>query len=217
MAVRLTWLGHSSFLLIAGDGTRIVIDPYDPSVGTLPGDLAAEIVTVSHQHFDHNYLKGVKGKFSLVDTAGHHKIGNISINGIMSWHDDQMGAKRGANIINIFEIDGLRICHLGDLGDVPSKDELLRMGNLDYLLIPVGGTYTLDPAGADRLIKLIKPKVVVPMHYGMKPGIERLLPLSAFLDGKLDVTYAEPGEVELIKPAAGESPSYLVLMPKPQA
>lgn len=217
MAVRLTWLGHSSFLLIAGDGTRIVIDPYDPSVGTLPGDLAAEIVTVSHQHFDHNYLKGVKGKFSLVDTAGHHKIGNISINGIMSWHDDQMGAKRGANIINIFEIDGLRICHLGDLGDVPSKDELLRMGNLDYLLIPVGGTYTLDPAGADRLIKLIKPKVVVPMHYGMKPGIERLLPLSAFLDGKLDVTYAEPGEVELIRPAAGDLPSYLVLMPKPQA
>jgi len=217
VAVRLTWLGHSSFLLIAGDGTRIVIDPYDPSVGTLPGDLAAEIVTVSHQHFDHNYLKGVKGKFSLVDTAGHHKIGNISINGIMSWHDDQMGAKRGANIINIFEIDGLRICHLGDLGDVPSKDELLRMGNLDYLLIPVGGTYTLDPAGADRLIKLIKPKVVVPMHYGMKPGIERLLPLSAFLDGKLDVTYAEPGEVELIRPAAGDLPSYLVLMPKPQA
>lgn len=217
MAVRLTWLGHSSFLLKAGDGTRIVIDPYDPSVGTLPGDLAAEIVTVSHQHFDHNYLKGVKGKFSLVDTAGHHKIGNISINGIMSWHDDQMGAKRGANIINIFEIDGLRICHLGDLGDVPSKDELLRMGNLDYLLIPVGGTYTLDPAGADRLIKLIKPKVVVPMHYGMKPGIERLLPLSAFLDGKLDVTYAEPGEVELIRPAAGDLPSYLVLMPKPQA
>ena len=217
MAVRLTWLGHSSFLLKAGDGTRIVIDPYDPSVGTLPCDLAAEIVTVSHQHFDHNYLKGVKGKFSLVDTAGHHKIVNISINGIMSWHDDQMGAKRGANIINIFEIDGLRICHLGDLGDVPSKDELLRMGNLDYLLIPVGGTYTLDPAGADRLIKLIMPRVVVPMHYGMKPGIERLLPLSAFLEGKEGVTYAQPGEVELQKPATGDRTSYLVLSPKPQA
>lgn len=217
MSVSLTWFGHSSFLLKAGDGTRIVIDPYDPSVGILPGGLTADIVTVSHQHFDHNYLKGVKGKYSLVDTAGHHKIGNIMINGLMSWHDDQMGAKRGANIMNIFEVDGLRICHLGDLGDVPSKDELLRMGNIDYLLIPVGGTYTLDPAGADKLIKLIKPKVAVPMHYGMKPGIERLLPLSAFLDGKDDITYAQPGEVELQKPIQGEKTSYLVLKPNPQA
>ncbi|HOA14857.1 MAG TPA: MBL fold metallo-hydrolase [Bacillota bacterium] len=216
MGVRLTWLGHSCFVLKASDGTRVVMDPYDPTVGTLPGDLAAEIVTVSHQHFDHNYLKGVRGRYSLVDTAGHRKIGEIAINGIMSWHDDQMGAKRGSNIINIFEVDGLRICHLGDLGDVPSKDELLRMGNLDYLLIPVGGTYTLDPAGADRLIKLIRPRVAVPMHYGMKPGIERLLPLSAFLEGKERITYAEPGEVELKKPAAAEGTSYLVMSPKPQ-
>lgn len=214
MSLQIRWFGHSCFQLITSAGTKIVMDPYDPSVGSLPADLTADVVLMSHQHFDHNYVKAVKGKFIAVDAPGPRRIADVNITGIPSWHDDQMGTKRGFNIIFLMETDGIRLCHLGDLGTVPSKDELLGLTDIDYLLTPVGGTYTIDPAAADKLITTIMPRVVIPMHYGMKPGIAKLLPLSAFIDGKSEVQYADASPYKLGKPGKNQACQYLVLKPE---
>jgi len=212
--VKVRWFGHSCFRLTTGSGVRIVTDPYDPTVGTLPADLAADIVTVSHQHFDHNYTAAVKGKYETFTGPGAHRVGEVKVTGIHSWHDEQMGAKRGPNTIFVIEADGLRICHMGDLGAIPGKEELTELGDMDYVMVPVGGTYTLDPSGADRLIGLIDPKVVVPMHYGMRPGLEKLMPVSRFIEGKDNVIHAAPGEHDMEKPAKKPGrPAYLLLRP----
>lgn len=214
MSLGINWLGHSCFLIRTSGGKRIVMDPYDTSIGTLPAELTADVVTVSHQHFDHNYVKGIKGRYSLVQSGGLHEFEGFRITGVPSWHDDQMGAKRGPNMVYILESEGIKVCHLGDLGVIPSKDELLRLEGVDMMLTPIGGTYTIDPAAADRLISIVKPRIVMPMHYSMEPGIKRLLPLTDFLDGKDNVQRAEPGEFRLEKSAiAGPYPKYLVLKP----
>lgn len=214
MALGINWLGHSCFLIRLSNGKRIVMDPYDPSIGPLPAELTADFVTMSHQHFDHNYLKGVKGKYSTVQSGGMHEFEGFRVTGIPSWHDEQMGAQRGPNMIYILESEGIKVCHLGDLGVIPSKDELLRLEGIDMLLIPIGGTYTIDPKAADKLISIIKPRIIMPMHYSMQPGIKRLLPLSDFLEGKENVQYAKPGEYMLDKTELnGPYPKYLVLTP----
>lgn len=212
--MKVRWFGHSCFQLRTEDGVRIVTDPYDPTVGTLPADLTADIVTVSHQHFDHNYVTAVKGRYEMFTGPGAHEAAGVKVTGIHSWHDEQMGAKRGPNTIFVIEADGLRICHMGDLGAIPGKEELLSLQDLDYVMVPVGGTYTLDPQGADRLISMIGPRVVIPMHYGMKPGLDKLIPVARFIEGKDDVIHAASVEYTMVKPVkkAGR-PAYLLLKP----
>lgn len=214
MSMDVTWLGHSCFLVRTANGKRIVMDPYNQKVGVLPLDLAADVVTVSHHHFDHDYVQAVKGRPVVVDKAGRQEFEGFKVTGIPSWHDDQMGAKRGPNIIFIVESEGIRLCHLGDLGVIPSKDELLRLEGIDMLLIPIGGTYTIDPEAADKLVSIIKPKIVMPMHYSMEPGFPALRPLSDFTGGKQGVVHHGARAFQLGKQRADEaSPTYLILSP----
>ncbi len=214
MAMQVTWLGHSCFLVKASNGKRIVMDPYNQKVGMLPQELTADVVTVSHHHFDHDYIQAVKGRPVVVDKAGRHEFDGFRVTGIPSWHDDQMGAKRGPNMIFIVESEGIRLCHLGDLGVIPSKDELLRLEGIDMLLIPIGGTFTIDPKEADKLVSTIKPKIVMPMHYSMEPGFPALRPLSDFTDGKQGVVEHGAREYRLEKQRAdGAYPVYLILSP----
>lgn len=214
MPIHVTWLGHSCFSVRTSAGKIIIMDPYDASVGSLPDDLEADVLTISHHHFDHDNAKAVKGRPVIVDKPGRHEFDGFSITGISSWHDDQMGALRGPNLIFLLESEGIRLCHLGDLGAMPSRDELLRLEGIDMILIPVGGTYTIGPSEADKLISAIKPKIVMPMHYSMEPGIKKLLPLSAFLEGKQGAVRHGAREYELAKQGPqGSYPTYLVLEP----
>lgn len=163
--MQIQWLGHSSFLITSKDNVKILIDPFDDTIGydVYKGD--ADIVSISHHHFDHNCLKYLKGDYIVIDKIGDFHIKNINIKGFKSYHDKFLGAKRGKNVIFKFKIDDLTICHLGDLGHMLTDEEISSLGNINILMIPIGGNYTIDNIEAYSLCKKIKSNIVIPMHY----------------------------------------------------
>ena len=148
--MEIRWLGHASFLITTSDGVRIITDPYESGsygggIGYGQIDLEADIVTISHdQHEDHNFTKGIKGDFAVVKGAVKEVIGGVTVRGIASFHDKSQGSERGENTIFCIEADGICLCHLGDLGHMLSGVQVDEIGNADILLIPIGGTYTID-------------------------------------------------------------------------
>lgn len=159
-----TYLGHSSFLLESLGGTRIVTDPYPQSVMPHPV-VSCDLVTLSHHHFDHDDVSQVAGNPLVYDGLEKLTVGDVSLYGVDSFHDDVKGQKRGKNTIYVFEMDGLRLAHLGDLGTALVEEQIEKIGKLDYLFIPVGGTYTIDPEQAAFVARQLNAKKVVPMHY----------------------------------------------------
>lgn len=166
----ITFLGHSSFRL-KGKTATVVTDPFDPEiVGLKFPKVAADIVTISHQHEDHNQADLVKGVKRLVSGPGEYEIMGVSIIGIPTFHDEKKGAKRGKNTIYVYEMDGLRLVHLGDLGHKLHEKMLEKIGDIDILMVPVGGEYTIGSKEAVEVARAIEPKIVIPMHYQM-PGL----------------------------------------------
>ena len=176
--MKIRYLGHSCFQLISKDGTCIVTDPYTKVGYELPSRLWADVVTVSHGHFDHGYTQGLHSG-CVISQSGEYAFKNLKITGINRWHDEKQGTLRGSNVIFKIEMDGITFCHLGDLGEPCSAKLLQQIGEVDVLLLPVGGTYTVDAVGAKAYVDGIAPKKVIPMHY--RPT-----------DGKLDIATAEP-------------------------
>lgn len=158
------WLGHSAFLIENSNGTKILTDPFDETVGYKCCSEKVDIVTISHHHFDHDYVDNLKYD-NVIDKTGTFNICGINIKGIPSYHDKMKGAKRGKNTIFTFDIDGYKVCHLGDLGYILSSDEIKELGPIDILIIPIGGNYTINGNEASELSKLIKSHIVIPMHY----------------------------------------------------
>jgi L-ascorbate metabolism protein UlaG (beta-lactamase superfamily) len=163
--VEIRWLGHACFLITAGDGTRILTDPFDDTVGYDLPTVPADIVTVSHAHFDHSNVGVVQGSPEVMNSPGDRWFGGVRIRGVQTCHDTKGGALRGNNIVFIIETDDIAICHAGDLGHVPSDETAKSIGRVDVLLIPVGGTYTLDAKGAHEAVRKLDPRIVIPMHY----------------------------------------------------
>jgi len=163
--MEIKYLGHSSFL-IKTKTAKIVTDPFDPQmVGLKFPKVEADIVTISHQHQDHNRSDLVLGSPTVFDWPGEFEKMGIRIFGFKTYHDKEKGAKRGENIVFKIESEGISLVHCGDLGLVPDDDFLDRLGNVDILLVPVGGFYTIDPSEAYQLVKKIEPAIVIPMHY----------------------------------------------------
>ncbi|MEA4971189.1 MAG: MBL fold metallo-hydrolase [Candidatus Pelethousia sp.] len=177
------WLGHSCFLLTGLDETRILMDPCDPATGYEIQPVEVDAVTSSHDHHDHNYLRLALGEHvRRITEPGTFSVKGATITGFPTWHDNRGGALRGGNIMYMVEMDGLRLLHAGDLGHIPDEQTRSALGRVDILMIPIGGTYTLDHVGALELCDLLHPAVVVPMHYKTKDlnmPIGELLP---FLD-----------------------------------
>ncbi|MFV9568124.1 MBL fold metallo-hydrolase [Thermoanaerobacter mathranii] len=163
--MNIKWLGHACFKISSERGTIIVTDPFDESVGYPMPNVRADIVTSSHSHFDHNYFKAIKGNFDIVDTVGEHDIKGIKIKGVSTFHDEEQGTKRGKNIVFVFDIDGIKVCHMGDLGHILTEKQIEEIGSVDVLLIPVGGYYTIDAKQAVEVMNQLKPKITIPMHY----------------------------------------------------
>lgn len=163
--MKITWLGHSCFLLEDSKGHKLLTDPFDDTIGYEVYKGSPDIVTISHQHFDHNYTKELMGNYKVINKIGMSTIYDIPIKGIPSYHDKNKGAKRGDNIIFTFTMDGYCVCHLGDLGHSLSNDDLSAIGSIDILFIPVGGNYTINGKEASQVTKKINPKIVIPMHY----------------------------------------------------
>lgn len=154
----IVYLGHSSFK-IKGKGVTVVTDPY-------LGKSEADIVTVSHDHFDHNKTELVSSRF-VVNGPGEYEIGGVSIVGVGSFHDDKKGIERGKNTIYVIEMDGMRVCHLGDLGHKLEEGQLEEVGNVDIVMVPVGGVFTIDAKTAVEVVKQLEASIVIPMHYDL--------------------------------------------------
>ncbi len=166
--MKIKWYGQACFKITTENGTRIIMDPYHDMLGYKLPQLEAEIVTTSHEHGDHNNVEAIGGAFEHIKETGMFSSAGIEIKGIETFHDKFSGAKKGKNTVYCFRIDGLNICHLGDLGHLLNPQQIQEIGRTDILLLPVGGTYTLDAADAAEVMKQLKPKVVIPMHYRTK-------------------------------------------------
>ncbi len=215
--MKVKWLGHAAFLITSDEGKKIITDPYKPGVyGLEYGKIkdSADIVTVSHDHDDHNYVAGVPGSPRVVRGAGSHKVNGIEFLGIACHHDESGGKERGANTIFCFTVDGVKLCHLGDLGHLLSKEQAAAIGTVDVLLIPVGGAFTIDAAGADGVIDQIKPRMVIPMHFKNKrcPGFP-VSECDTFLAGKKNVKRMNTAEIELKGGKLPSATEIVVLQP----
>ena len=181
----ITYLGHSSFKLRAKSAS-IVTDPFDPQMlGLKYSGVEGEIVTISHDHKDHNAKDLVSGVKKVFSGPGEYEMMGVSIIGYPSFHDDKNGADRGKNIIFSIEVDGLQLAHLGDLGHAISDDLAGEMGAIDILMVPVGGEFTIGPKEASEVVGKIDPYFVIPMHYQMsglnQDMFSKLQPLDPFL------------------------------------
>jgi len=164
--MKLKWHGHACFEITLGNGTTLVTDPFDPSVGYPLCTAKADAALLSHGHFDHNYVQSLAGDPAVISAEGSYTVGGAKITGVHSFHDPEKGALRGENVIFSVEADGVRIVHLGDLGHMPETDaQKAVIRDADVLLIPIGGTYTLTTPQAVEVIKTYAPKAAVAMHY----------------------------------------------------
>lgn len=165
--MKIEYLGHSCFALRESTGTTIVTDPYQKIGYELP-EVCADAVTVSHSHYDHNNVKTVKGNPRVFSEEGTYEFEGVEITAIKSYHDDKKGKHRGENLIFKFHMDGLDICHLGDLGEECTAELIEMLLPVNILLIPVGGTYTIDGEQAKEYVDRIMPEIVIPMHFKTK-------------------------------------------------
>jgi len=186
----ITYHGHSEFLVELSDGRRVLFDPFPAQVGYPLHRVKADVVVISHHHFDHDYVDKVDGKPVVVDTEGTHSpLPGISLRGVSAFHDKEQGSKRGSILCFTLEAEWLKILHLGDLGEVPDERLREQLFMPDILLIPVGGTYTLDAKEAAETISLLQPRITIPMHYrNERGGFEALTTLRPFLDAVAPLT-----------------------------
>ena len=176
----INWLGHSCFR-IRGKQAAIITDPFPPDIGYTLGKPTADIVTVSHQHHSHAYDKGIGDNPKVITGPGEYEIKGVLIIGIATFHDGDGGKVRGKNTVYLIELDGITVCHLGDLGHVLTTEQVEEVDDVDVLLLPVGGGSTINASTAAEVIRQIEPKVVIPMHY-KTPVIKReLAPVDSFM------------------------------------
>jgi L-ascorbate metabolism protein UlaG (beta-lactamase superfamily) len=231
--VDIEWYGHACFVIAAGSGARIVIDPFDPE--RFPYSLPEGPVTLafaSHDHSDHNYLPGVDCRIAVKGAAGGAMIADpprtipdygtysfsedstsYALRIVPSSHDEEGGAKRGHNVISVWEIDGIRIVHLGDLGCALDEKQVEAIGRPDVLMIPVGGYYTINAEGARAVVEELSPHVVIPMHFRTKALGDRV-PISTadeFLKGWDKVRVIDGSVLHVSRSEIPEGPEVVLL------
>lgn len=211
--MKIRFLGHSCFLIVSDTGARIITDPYHTAKEFTLTEIkeSADIVTVSHEHPDHNNIEAVQDSPQVV--KGTDNINGIEIRAINSYHDDVEGKERGGNLIFTLKLDGITLCHLGDLGHQLNEGQLSSIGKVDILFIPVGGGFTIDASGAEKVCEDIGAKVIIPMHY-KTAGLPFLADIGDFLQDKKNVTLTLDSMVEFTRNNLPERPQIIVLKPE---
>lgn len=175
--MNITWYGHSCFKL-QGKDVAVITDPFNKEIGLKPPFGTADIVTISHEHSSHNNRTVIKGEPFVVDGPGEYEIKKVTIRGIEAFHNNERGSNQGENTIYVMTFEGIRICHLGDLGQKSlDAEQLNAIGDVDILFIPIGGVSTINAKEAEAIIGQIEPRVIIPMHYkikGVKGSLEKL-------------------------------------------
>ena len=213
--MKIEYLGHSCFKLTESTGTTVITDPYSAEIGIkLPKGLKEDAVTISHDHYDHNNLKAVDGTPTVIRKEGFYELPGVEITAIKSYHDTEEGALRGENVIFKFRMDGMDVCHLGDLGEECSAELIEMLLPINILLIPVGGTYTLDAEQAKEYVDRIMPDIVIPMHYRSKHVDIDLDRAQGFLDAFEDEDVSVCGEnvLEFTREDLTEEQTKIILM-----
>ena len=201
---------HSCFE-VEGSAT-VVIDPHDGrSIGVKPPSLKADLVLITHDHFDHNAIRVVKGDYVMLKDVAPRRVKSVSVRGTTAFHDDVQGEKRGRMNIFQFTMDDIRFCHLGDLGHLLTDRQVQEIGQVDVLFVPVGGVFTIDGAQAQELVRRMSPRVAIPMHFrvgGLSLSIHNA---DEFLSGLPEDRVMRVGnEVEFEKEELPESTEYWV-------
>lgn len=163
------WYGQAAFSL-KGKNATVVIDPFDPKIGLPWAKQSADILLMSHDHADHHYDQGVTAGFTA-EGPGEYEVKDVAITGTRLYHDNQKGAERGVVTAFTLEIDGMTVCHLGDVGHDLSGEQAEELSNCDILMIPVGGHFTIDGQAAAKMVSQLEPSIVIPMHYQL-PGLQ---------------------------------------------
>ncbi len=213
--MKIKWLGHCTFLITSETGVRIITDPYDTAGRLIYKDIdeSADVVTVTHDHFDHNNISAVRGNPVVVTTKTTTAKG-IEFKAVASFHDDVQGREMGLNTIICFTVDGVSLCHLGDLGQgTLTSKQLKEIGKVDVAFVPVGGVYTIDAEKATAICEQLKPKVIFPIHCRSDrmpnfPGTT----VDPFLAGK-KVVRKDTSELEFTPATLPREPQVFMLHP----
>ena len=213
--MKIKWLGHASFLISSETGVKIITDPYPQGSGLsyVPINEAADVVTMSHDHFDHNNVSSVPGKPQIITGSGNTNVKGIQFNGIAAHHDQSQGKERGANTIFCFSVDGVKLCHLGDLGHRLSQEQIDEIGGIDILLVPIGGVFTIDAKMAGAVVDDLKPRVAIPMHYKTDKCDWPLNTVDDFVLDKKNVKKINSSELEFKAGELPEATEIIVLQP----
>ena len=168
--MNIAWKGQSFFEIAIknseGEEVRVVIDPFGDKVGLKVPKVQADVLLITHDHSDHNNTKIIEGKPFLIDSPGEYEVKEVFVKGISAYHDTTEGKDRGEVVIYKLEVEGLKLCHLSDLGQKElTMEQLDEIGTVDILMIPVGGTYTINAKQASEIVAQIEPRIVIPMHY----------------------------------------------------
>ena len=197
--MKIEYLGHSCFKLTESTGTSVVCDPYSSEVGFEMPKVSADAVTVSHRHYDHDAVDKVGGSPVIIDNESGYELTGVNIDAVKSFHDGSRGKMRGENFIFKFRMDGIDVCHLGDLGEACSPDLIETVLPVDVLLIPVGGKYTIAAEMAKAYVDRLMPDIVVPMHYRTKDSkldIDKVDEFLKLFDDEY-IEYKDEAELEL--------------------
>jgi L-ascorbate metabolism protein UlaG (beta-lactamase superfamily) len=214
--MKIRFLGHAAFLITTAGGAKIVTDPYEPggfggAIGYGPLTEPADVVVVSHDHADHNYVDMVPGKPAIVRGTKDQSVRGVAFRAVATHHDAAGGRERGENVVWMMEADDLRLCHLGDLGHTLTADQVAALGSVDVLMVPVGGTFTVDAEGATEVVNAVKPHIAIPMHYQTPKLGFHLASVDEFLAGKARVRRVGGPEIELTRETLPEPTEIVVL------
>lgn len=214
--MKIKWYGHAGFKITTEKGVNIIIDPYQPggfdgAISYGPIDEPADVVITSHDHADHNYVKGIKGSYKRIKEAGEFEFQGVGIKTIPVFHDESRGKERGNNLISVIAADGLVVTHLGDLGHDLEPETLKKIGKAAIVLIPVGGFFTIDAKMAEKVRSAIDPAITIPMHYKTAKCAFPIASVEDFTKDKKNVRVLKSSELDVQKATLPEGREIVVL------